>query len=297
LPDPDDPGVTHAFHRQGGVLSAQTRVGGQVFDAVIDYAFGTVDRYVTMVSRDASGGYRIARLSYYQTPEGKGWDKSVLERFQPSRTRPEEFQGDLIGVRDGLARCLYCHVTNPRAGREELGPETADRAIGCERCHGPGGNHVAALKAGMTDLAIINPAAASPAAVTTRQCNDCHILDQGFRSADLSIPGWARSAGVGWTMSRCNSESGGGFGCVTCHNPHKPARATSTTEYEARCLKCHAPTTPPATDDEPRTGTRARSCPVNPAKDCIKCHMPPVKIEALHTDVADHYIRVDRQGR
>ena len=168
--------MTHTIRKRDGALWEETRVGHEVFDAVIEYAFGTSDRYLTMVGRDASGGYHIARLSYYNTPEGQGWDRSALDTTQPSRSRPAEFQGKAIGVRDGLAKCLYCHVTNPRPGREPIGPETADRAIGCERCHGPGGNHIAAVDAGFADSAIVNPAAASPRAVTTKQCNDCHIL-------------------------------------------------------------------------------------------------------------------------
>ncbi len=108
---------------------------------------------------------------------------------------------------NGLVRCFYCHVTNPRTGDELVGPETADRAIGCERCHGPGGNHLAALRAGFPDSAIINPAAATAREVTSRQCNDCHILDQNFRNDDPDNPGWVRSQGVGWTLSRCNTES------------------------------------------------------------------------------------------
>ncbi len=143
LPDPDDPEVTHTFHRRDGVLREETRVGDEVFDAVIEYAFGTGDRYVTMVGRDASGRYHMSRLSYYHTPEGKGWDRSTLDMTHPTRAHPAEFQGETIGVRDGLAKCLYCHVTNPRTGQNAIGPEMADRAIGCERCHGPGGNHIA----------------------------------------------------------------------------------------------------------------------------------------------------------
>ena len=143
--------------------SGKRRVSGmRSISAIIEYAFGTSDRYLTMVSRDTHGGYHIARLSYYNTPEGQGWDRSALDTTQPSRGRPEEFQGKAIGVRDGLARCLYCHLTNPRTGREPVGPETADRAIGCERCHGPGGHHIAAVGVGFSDSAIINPAAASP---------------------------------------------------------------------------------------------------------------------------------------
>ena len=302
LPDPDDPSVTHTIQRRDGAIREQTRVGTQVFDTVIEYAFGTKDRYLTMVSRDARGGYRIARLSYYDTPDGRGWDRSVLGITHLSRDHAGEFQGQAIGVRDGLAKCLYCHLTNPRTGREPTGPETADRAIGCERCHGPGGNHVAALEAGFTDPAIVNPATASPREVTTRQCNDCHILDQNYRSADLSDPGWVRSQGVGWTLIRCNTESGGTFGCVTCHDPHKPAGATSTAHYEARCLTCHrtaaSPTSGgPATTGQPRAAARYSACKANESKGCLACHMPQVRLDGLHLKLTDHYIRLDRPAR
>ena len=158
------------------------------------------------------------------------------------RPHPEDFQGELIGVRAGVAKCLYCHITYPRAGRERIGPETADRAIGCERCHGPGGNHLAAVAAGFSDPAIVNPASASPRAVTEQQCNDCHILDRRYRHDDREKPDWVRSQGVGWIWSRCNTESGGAFGCVTCHDPHQGLRSTTTAKYEAKCLACHSAT-------------------------------------------------------
>jgi len=221
----------------------------------------------------------------------------------PSRARAQEFQGEEIGLRDGLARCLYCHLTNPRAGREPIGPETADRAIGCERCHGPGGNHLASIQAGFRDSAIVNPGAASPAAVTTKQCNDCHILDRNFPNGDPDNPGWVRSQGVGWTLSRCNTESDGAFGCVTCHDPHKSARATTTAQYEVKCLACHGRAVQPEHNAKagstplPRAEVRARICPVDSSKGCIPCHMPRVRIDPLHLDLTDHYIRVDRRKR
>jgi predicted CXXCH cytochrome family protein len=301
LPDPDDPSVTHTFQRHGGVLTEETRVGSEVLDAVIKYAFGTCDRYLTMVSREAGGAYHIARLSYFDTPEGKGWDRSPLDRTHPSDTLAAEFRGETIGMLSGLARCFYCHVTNPRTGDELVGPETADRAIGCERCHGPGGNHVAALQARFPDSAIVNPTSASPREVTSRLCNECHILDQNFRIDDPNNPGWVRSQGVGWTLSRCNTESAGTFGCVTCHDPHKSARAITTAEYEAKCLTCHAATVQSAGQMKSGaiTGVGSRSpahtCPVNPLTGCVQCHMPRVRNDLLHMDLTDHHIRVHRQ--
>ncbi len=304
LPDPDDPKVTHTILERDGAVREQTRVGRDVYEAVIEYAFGTRDRYLTMVSRDANGGYRIARLSYYDTPEGRGWDRSGLDKIHPAREHGAEFQGESIGVRDGVAKCLYCHVTNPRSGRDPIGPETADRGIGCERCHGPGGHHIQAVEAGLSDPAIVNPAEASPGVVTSRQCNDCHILGRDFREDVMSDPAWVRSQGVGWTFSRCNTESGGAFGCVTCHDPHNSARVTSTAQYEARCLSCHAATgrirstahaeLPSPVQARLISQPAARACPVNSAQGCVRCHMPQVRIDSLHLNLADHYIRIHR---
>jgi tetratricopeptide (TPR) repeat protein len=300
IPDPDDPQVTHTYRRRDGVVDAETRVGDEVFRTVIEYAFGTGDRYLTMLGRDASGHYRMSRLSYFQTPEGNGWDRTTLDMTHPTRAHPAEFQGEAVGVRDGLAKCLYCHVTNPRTGHDALGPEMADRAIGCERCHGPGGNHVAALEAGFPESAIVNPAGASPQVVTTKQCNDCHVLEHRIRHDDPDNVGWVRSQGIGWTRSRCNTESGGAFGCVTCHDPHRTSSATSTVEYEAKCLKCHGSTNtsagkqPPDSTARAEVGAFTRACPVSPAKGCIECHMPRLRIASLHMELTDHYIRVNR---
>jgi hypothetical protein len=303
LADPDDPQVTHSITKRDGALWEDTSVGHQVFSAFIEYAFGTHDRSLTMVSRDSRGGYHIGRLSYYDTPEGKGWDRSTLDTTHPTRTHPAEFQGETLAVRDGLVKCLYCHVTNPRTGRDSIGPEIADRAIGCERCHGPGGNHILALEAGFPDLAIVNPAGASPQAVTSKQCNDCHILQTRFGNDEPENAGWVRSQGIGWSRSRCNTESGGAFGCVTCHDPHQSARATSTADYELKCLTCHASASQPAGNEVPHStasassGPQFRKCPVNPSKGCIQCHMPRVRIDLLHADLTDHYIRVHRPER
>ena len=178
-----------------------------------------------------------------------------------------------------------------------MGPEMADRAIGCERCHGPGGNHIAALQLGLPDSAIVNPAGASLEAATRKQCNDCHILQKKF-DEDPENPGWIRSQGIGWTRSRCNTESGGTFGCVTCHNPHQTARSTSAADYEGKCLKCH-PSTGQAADSEKAkstvqagAGPPFRTCPVNPSNGCLGCHMPRVRMNSLHGELTDHFIRV-----
>jgi tetratricopeptide (TPR) repeat protein len=300
LSDPDDPEVTHSFRRHEGVMREETRVGDQLFSAVVEYAFGTAERYLTMVTRDSKGGYHISRLSYDRTREPGCWTRSVLDMTHPTRTRPADFQGEPLAVRSGMVKCLYCHVTNPRTGNDAIGPEMADRAIGCERCHGPGGNHLTALETEFPDLAIVNPATASPHAVTAKQCNDCHVLEHRIREQDPENPGWVRSQGIGWARSRCNTESGGAFGCVTCHDPHQTAAATSTADYEIKCLKCHSAAKPSEPDGTPSRISQvgapptSRACPVNETSGCISCHMPSVAVDALRAPLTDHHIRVRR---
>jgi hypothetical protein len=297
LTDPTDPKVTHTIKDVDGALSDETRVGDTVLRSVIEYAFGTSDRYLTMVGRDVDDRYRIVRLSYYHTAAGGGWDRTILNVGESAHA--EDFRGRPISVCDGVIKCLYCHITFPRAGRERIGPETADRAIGCERCHGPGANHLAAVAAGFADLAIVNPAAASPRAVTEKQCNDCHILDRNYGRNDRENTYWIRSQGVGWAWSRCNTEGGGAFGCVTCHDPHRGAAATTAAQYESKCLACHTAATargaggqgPPG---RVTAGPGPRACPVEPASGCIRCHMPVVRNDSSHLDLTDHYIRVRR---
>ena len=69
--------------------------------------------------------------------------------------------------------------------------------------------------------------------------------------------------------------------------------------YEAKCLACHSATTvQPASMPGPVTQAltrpRPRVCSVDPAKGCIKCHMPGVRMDLAHRDLTDHYIRIPR---
>jgi hypothetical protein len=87
------------------------------------------------------------------------------------------------------------------------------------------------------------------------------------------------------TTSRCYTESEGGMSCLTCHDPHRDDDQPASF-FEGKCLGCHAPT----------TGGSQTSCRVNPAKDCLNCHMPKMPVAVLHTSLTDHYIRVHRDN-
>ncbi len=286
LTDPDLPAVTHVFERDDGRIRVKTRNAGRVYETIVAYAFGVPDRYVTMVGRDQDKTYRALRLSSYTTKSGVAWGPTAGD--VPENDAHESVRGQPMELRDGVVRCLYCHVTQSRDFRDpppepRPGPEAADKGIGCERCHGPGANHVAAVKRGFPDPAIVNTGNAPASAIVT-QCADCHIVGvTGEILAAPENPLYVRSPGVTLTVSRCYTESGDVMSCLTCHDPHRDDDQP-VSFYEAKCLGCHS-----------AQSASQKHCRVNPTRDCLTCHMPKVPVAALHTSLTDHYIRIHRE--
>ena len=124
-------------------------MGNDVYRAVVDYAFGSGDRGLTLVGRDESGTARELRLSRYG--EIDRWSETTGQALRPGR--PADFLGRPLSP-DDLRGCFECHTTQPDAAQLRTGPEPAVRGIGCEQCHGPGGHHLAAVEARLDDLAI-----------------------------------------------------------------------------------------------------------------------------------------------
>ncbi len=292
ITDPGDPRVSHQFERDGDTLRLTTTVGTQALRAVIDYAFGSADHFSTLVGRDDHGHDRMIRISVYGKKEGYGWDLATA--VPPHPENPEDFLGTSIDDRDGPRRCLFCHTTSFRAIQDETGPAALDQSIGCEKCHGPGGNHLLAVEAGFPDMAILNPRPETPAAANA-SCAQCHA----FPSAELQAtprtdPGLYRFQSVALTWSRCYTETAGALSCVTCHDPHRDVE-TSTAANEAKCLACHGQTAA-AAPGKPRAQASAAGrgsvCRVNPRSGCLSCHMPTTWQQDSHTMKTDHYIRV-----
>ena len=205
-----------------------------------------------------------------------------------------DFLGKPLDAADGVLKCLFCHTTNAHAVLSRTGPEATDRAIGCERCHGPGGNHLKAVAARFSDPAIVSPAQGSGEG-SLRLCAQCHALHDN-PSLPRTDPYWIRFQGTTLPWSRCYTESAGALDCVTCHDPHRNAER-SAAYYEARCLSCHSKASssgPPSKTREARPSAirQGSTCPINASSKCLDCHMPPFRSEPLHATFTDHYIRV-----
>lgn len=200
------------------------------------------------------------------------------------------------GYADGTAnferpvnpRCLECHTSSfqsllPPINRYDK--SSLVLGIACEKCHGPGSEHVALFRSKSPPrppaaTAIVNPAKLS----RDRQIDVCALCHAGigesftpplsFAAGDvldhyLTIPPSDPGAhlevhGSQWlrlAKSRC-FESSATMTCTTCHDVHTPQRDLGS--FAARCLTCH----------------KVESCGVFSKlghridRECVGCHMP-----------------------
>ncbi len=192
-------------------------------------------------------------------------------------------------ARELTPKCLECHNTwfeHAPGTLNEYKRETALLGVSCEKCHGPGREHVVFHEANRLEKspkAIVRPARLS----RERQldlCAQCHSnaityrspafsylpgepLDEHFRTLDTKRPEDDHVANQLSYLreSKCfkNSET---LTCTTCHNPHKPRKMGGDAAQSA-CLECHQ-----AVD----CGKRERF-PAAVQDNCVGCHMPVSK--------------------
>lgn len=221
---------------------------------------------------------------------------------------------------DGCVQCHSGRVAPVGDGNSNLFEEQPfpEHGIGCERCHGPGKQHVDRFTAGDWDsddesddsMLIVNPAR-----LNRRQqdgvCYQCHMDGQtrilrkdksfhDFRPGMVTEDIWTvfvsqqsldAETAIPFTSqveqmhaSACFQGSDGRMSCTTCHDPHRvPDRQERASFYRNRCNNCHA-------DHGCSLPLEERESP--PANNsCIHCHMPVSGAsDILHASQADHRV-------
>ncbi len=204
-------------------------------------------------------------------------------------------------ARPVLPRCFECHVTyiapNP-ASVNSYDKQSLIYGVSCERCHGPGRDHVAHHRNHpelVTAAFIENPAKLSRER-NVDICSQCHsgggvslTPPFSFRPGDelsqhLKLEEVSRSTGsvhagnqrVRMKLSRCYTESDT-LTCTSCHNPHVEERG-NTVLFSERCINCHQPESCGLSE---KLGTGIR-------KNCIDCHMRLRDDEGTRVETPNH---------
>lgn len=307
------PSNTHfeMIERNGQLFQRRWQIGFQgreenVDENSVDYVMGSGTHAVTYLHRMPSGALQELPLGWYS-------EKGGYLAMNPGYDKPyHEFESRKISY-----ECMGCHNAFPAVPVNHDQPRATPifsgelpLGIDCQRCHGPGSDHVKIAKTPGASpeairAAVVNPAKLSPA----RQmdvCSQCHLETTSFDFprtitkyghgtysfrpgqvlGDTTLyfdhPGPDRFQIVNATyrlrMSQCFLRSEGKMTCITCHNPHEDTPRDSN----AVCSSCH----------------KTLEASHTPSRACIDCHMPKRRTDdAVHVVMTDHFIQRRKPGR
>ncbi|MGI8982462.1 MAG: tetratricopeptide repeat protein [Pirellulaceae bacterium] len=240
-----------------------------------------------------------------------GWQGNRLHEFPVARLLPQnewgaskfDRNGDLGFSRETHARCLECHnlwVQQTPGKLSEYDRQGMLLGVTCEKCHGPGRDHVAwhqTNPAAKSAHKIIHPGNLSRESQMA-VCGQCHSnaakysaepfsyqpgepLDLYYKTLYSRFPEDDHVANQDKYLrqSQCYQKSET-MTCVTCHNPHHPEEH-ATPARQKTCLKCH----------QPESCTDRPNLPPEVREECIGCHMPLVnKVQVHFRTATDAYV-------
>jgi predicted CXXCH cytochrome family protein len=209
--------------------------------------------------------------------------------------------------------CDGCHSVNYNLQNHAV----TEWNVGCERCHGPGSEHVAKP----TRATIVNPARLDSVAATDT-CVQCHSQGQPLQKPINGVyydwpvgyePGknlrdfWQleehklgettfthfadgtahknRMQGNDFVQSAMYSH---GITCFSCHDVHgTDNRAQLLKPANVMCLQCHGPSSPNG-PHAPTIEAHTQHTVGSAGNECVNCHMPKIETQLADTNVRAH---------
>lgn len=288
----------------------------------MDYAIGSGDHARSYLHLSPEGKLLELPVSWYSEQGGiwamsPGYDAPDQQDFR----RAINFE------------CIGCHDAYPSANQIDLRSPDKNiftsslqnglpEGIDCQRCHGPGAEHIRLASRTGTQLEAIRAAIVNPAELSRERqmdvCMQCHLettslpLPHSIRRVDREsfsyIPGqpleefeyfFDRQAGTSFDQrvevvnqvyrlakSQCFLKSQ--MTCITCHDPHRQRKgAEATAHFISVCRECHRGVHVGGVPSESGDARAAKD-----VEDCLTCHMPRRRSDdAIHVVLTDHYIQ------
>ena len=308
------------IQREGVYYQRRWQIGfagkeANVEELKIDYVIGSGNHARSYLHRMASGALIELPLGWYQEKGGYWGMSPGFDSRHPQTRRFISYE------------CAFCHNAIPKipAGHDAPGSDPVfmgalPEGIDCQRCHGPGGNHVRLVQtsgAKREDIraSIVNPARLSPK-LQMDLCMQCHLeptsaempaLIRRFNKGPFAFtPGeplsnfllaFDHAPGTGHDdkfeivgssayrlrQSQCFLKSNGAMTCQTCHDAHQiPRGNAAVASYTAACRQCHAA----AFNAKVSAGKHIAS------NECVSCHMPRRRTDdVVHVAMTDHLIQ------
>ena len=308
------------IERDGRFFQRRFTVGADgreenVREETVDYVLGSGNHARTYLHRTTQGKLIELPVSWYVEKSGY-WNMSP--GFD--RVDQQDMQG-AIGE-----ECMFCHNAYPEWGNASapnhefsVFPQKLPEGIDCQRCHGPGAEHVAAAMGGKASVVEIRSKIVNPAKLSRdRQmevCMECH-METGALHVPNAIRNYDRGpysfhpgerlgdfktyferpkdpkgdefevAHAGYQLLRSACFRSSQMTCLTCHNPHDiPRGEEAKKQYIAVCESCHQK-------------VLHKDVAMPRGSDCLSCHMPKRRTEgSVHIVLTDHYIQRVRPSR
>ena len=284
---------SYLITRQGKQISYTVTAGAQSISASVLWSFGRGLSARTYLLRHDNEYYE-SRLSYYTAIEGL--DYTLGYPREPAGSIAEAMGRKLEP--DEFRKCIACHSTGAVVGNQVY-LDRLEAGVRCEACHGPGGRHVSAMKAGRQERLIFNPRRLSPDALSQELCGSCHrSVDDVFQLPNRGDIHNVRFQPYRIFGSKCYGDDPR-ISCTACHDPHATLRH-EVAFYDQKCLACHLGQGAVAKRGNEVASTsglepNAPPCPVRP-QDCVSCHMPKFGLPGSHFEFTDHRIRISKPG-
>ncbi|HVR40506.1 MAG TPA: tetratricopeptide repeat protein [Thermoanaerobaculia bacterium] len=303
--------------RDGKLVFRRWTDPSTVFEQPVDWILGSGNHARTYLYATPSGELFQLPIAWYT--QTKSWGMA------PGYDRADH-EGVLRRVRH---ECMFCH--NAYAGvaentsdgywRDQSFPAHLPEGIGCQRCHGPGAEHVrrANESAAVARATIVRPTRLD-AKKRNDVCYECHmqasVAIAGVRRFGRDITSFRPGQPLGdyllhtdisendlprtdrfeinhhpyrLEQSRCFRESKGRLSCLSCHDPH---RKLVVADVRVVCRNCHL-----RRRDAAGPAAETAALHVSADTDCVSCHMPKRRTQdVVRVVMTDHRIQIKPSG-